>query len=213
MDEHSNNTVCASAIYAFDRIQTNLAVSQSRDATTLSGNLSGTAIATRQTGLLLTRESSDTVAVVRIRDTLGVTFNGSLPTNSSGNTVLYLTGYNPTTISINPENVPESAELLNTSYNVVPTEKAIIYREFDFQKVRRYIVRLRDMQGNEITGGNATTEQGLDAGFVTRNGVLLMNLLSAPKTITVSQSTGKICRFSAVGLKENIGTVQEIRCE
>ncbi|MGS0636285.1 PefC/AfrB family outer membrane usher protein [Citrobacter sp. VF227] len=213
MDEHSNNTVGASASYGFDRIQTNLAVSQSRDATTLSGNLSGTAIATRQTGLLLTRESSDTVAVVRIRDTPGVTFNGSLPTNSSGNTVLYLTGYNPTTISINPENVPESAELLNTSYNVVPTEKAIIYREFDFQKVRRYIVRLRDMQGNEITGGNATTEQGLDAGFVTRNGVLLMNLLSAPKTITVSQSTGKICRFSAVGLKENIGTVQEIRCE
>ncbi|MBC6504736.1 fimbria/pilus outer membrane usher protein, partial [Citrobacter freundii] len=127
--------------------------------------------------------------------------------------VLYLTGYNPTTISINPENVPDSAELMNTSYEVVPTEKAIIYREFGFQNVLRYIVRVRDAQGNTLTGGSATTEQGLDAGFITNNGVLLMNLLAAPKTITVSQSSGKQCRFSAAGLKENTGTVQEIRCE
>ncbi|MEB2307677.1 fimbria/pilus outer membrane usher protein, partial [Citrobacter braakii] len=71
----------ASASYAFDRIQTNMAVSKNRDTTTLSGNLSGSAIATAQTGLLLTKESSDTVAVLRIKDTPGVTFNGSLPTN------------------------------------------------------------------------------------------------------------------------------------
>lgn len=212
-DEKSNHTAGATASYAFDRMQTNLAVSQSRYTTTLSGNVSGSAIATAQTGLLLTKEASDTVAVVRIKDTPGVTFNGSLPTNSRGSTVLYLTGYNPTTISINPENVPDSAELLNTSYDVVPTEKAIIYREFGFQNVLRYIVRVRDAQGNVLTGGSAATEQGLDAGFITSNGVLLMNLLAAPKTITVSQSSGKQCRFSAAGLKENTGTVQEIRCE
>lgn len=212
-DERSNNTAGASVSYAFDRMQTNLAVSKSRDTTTLSGNVSGSAIATAPTGLLLTKESSDTVAVVRIKDTPGVTFNGSLPTNGNGSTVLYLTGYNPTNISINPENVPDSAELLNTSYEVVPTEKAIIYREFGFQNVQRYIVRVRDAQGNVLTGGSATTEQGLDAGFITNNGVLLMNLLATPKTITVSQSNGKQCRFSASGLKENIVTVQEIRCE
>lgn len=212
-DERSNNTAGVSASYAFDRMQTNMAISKTRDTTTLSGSVSGSAIATAQTGLLLTKEASDTVAVVRIKDTPGVTFNGSMPTNGSGSTVLYLTGYNPTTISINPENVPDSAELMNTSYDVVPTEKAIIYREFGFQNVLRYIVRVRDAQGNTLTGGSATTEQGLDAGFITNNGVLLMNLLAAPKTITVSQSSGKQCRFSAAGLKENTGTVQEIRCE
>ena len=212
-DERSNTNAGASVSYAFDRVQTNVAVSQSRDTTTLSGNLSGSAIATKETGLLLTKESSDTVAVLRIKDTPGVTFNGSLPTNSSGNTVVYLTGYNPTTISINPENVPDSAELLNTTYDVVPTDKAIIYREFGFQNVQRYILRVRDAHGNVMTGGNATTEQGLDAGFITRNGVLLMNLLAAPQKITINQSNGKQCSFAATGLKAGTYTVQETRCE
>ncbi|MCU6173003.1 PefC/AfrB family outer membrane usher protein [Citrobacter cronae] len=212
-DEKSNHTAGASVSYAFDRVQSNMAVSQSRYATTLSGSLSGSAIATAETGLLLTKESSDTVAVLKIKDTPGVTFNGSLPTNSSGSTVMYLTGYNATTISINPENVPDGAELLNTSYEVVPTEKAIIYREFGYQNVLRYILRVRDGQGNVLTGGSAATEQGLDAGFITRNGVLLMNLLAAPEKITVRRSNGTECSFSASGLKAGEHSVQEIRCE
>lgn len=212
-DERNNTSAGASISYAFDRIQTSMAVSQSRGNTTLSGNLSGSAIATGQTGLLLTKDSSDTVAVLRIKDTPGVTFNGSLPTNSSGNTVVYLTGYNPTTISINPENVPDGVELLNTSYEVVPTEKSIIYREFGFQNVRRYILRVRNTQGNILTGGSAITEQGLDAGFITNNGVLLMNLLTAPQKITISQSNGRQCSFAAVRLKADVLSVQETRCE
>lgn len=212
-DSDRNYSAGASASYAFDRIQTNMAVSQGRDATTLSGNVSGSAIATAQTGLILTKESSDTVAIVRLKDIPGVTFNGSLPTNSKGNTVLYLTGYYPTSISINPENVPDTAELLNTSFEVVPTEKAIIYREFGFQNVKRYILRLRDITGEILTGGSAVTEQGLMAGFISNNGVLLMNLLAAPKTITVTRESGTTCSFSGSNLKENTGKVQEMRCE
>lgn len=213
MDSQDNRNAGASVGYSFDRIRTNAAVAQSRDTTTLSGSVSGSAIATRETGLLLSRESSDTVAVVKIKDTPGVTFNNSLPTNSDGSTVMYLSGYSPTSISINPENVPDSAELLNTSYEVVPTEKAIIYREFGFQNVQRYILRLKDAQGKVIDGGSAETEQGVDAGFITGNGVLLMNLLAAPKTITVNRSNGQQCRFEGGTLKANTGTVQEIRCE
>lgn len=212
-DSHRNHSAGASASYAFDRIQTNMAVSKNRDSTTLSGNVSGSAIATAQTGLILTKESSDTVAIVRLKDIPGVTFNGSLPTNSKGNTVLYLNGYSPTSISINPENVPESAELLNTSFEVVPTEKAIIYREFGFQNVKRYILQLRDSRGDIITGGTAVTEQGLNAGFISNNGVLLMNLLAAPQNITITRESGTTCRFSGSTLKENSGKVQEMRCE
>lgn len=212
-DSRNNRSAGLNAGYAFDRVQTNMALAQGRDTTTLSGSLSGSAIATRETGLLFTREASDTVAVVKIKDMPGVTFNNSLPTNSKGNTVMYLSSYSPSSISINPENVPDSAELLNTSYEVVPTEKAIIYREFGFENVLRYILRLRDAQGTALNGGSATTEQGLDAGFITGNGVLLMNVLAAPKTVTVRKSNGEQCRFDGAQLKPNTGTVQEIRCE
>lgn len=212
-DNRRNASAGASASYAFDSIQTNMAVSRSQYNSTLSGSVSGSAIATAETGLILTKESSDTVAVVRLKDIPGVTFNGSLPTNSRGNTVLYLSGYSPTSISINPENVPDTTELLNTSFDVVPTEKAIIYREFGFQNVKRYILRLRGITGDILTGGSAMTEQGLMAGFISNNGVLLMNLLAAPKHITVTRDNGEKCQFSGSTLKENTGKIQEIRCE
>lgn len=212
-DEQRNSTASASVSYAFDRVQTNAAVSQNRDTTTLSGSLSGSLIATPQTGVLMTKEASGTVAVLKIKDVPGVTFNGSLPTNSRGDTVIYLSEYNPTTISINPENVPDSAELLQTSYKVVPTSGAIIYRDFGYQHILRYIVRVRDAQGRILRGGNARTEQGLNAGFITSNGVLLMNLLAAPKSITVTRDNGTTCYFSAAGLKAGSSTVQETYCE
>ncbi|EBF1559232.1 outer membrane usher protein PefC [Salmonella enterica] len=212
-DNRSNRSVGATVSYAFDRIQTNTGISKSQDTTTLSGNVSGSVIATAKTGLILTKEAGNTVAVVRIKDTPGITFNNSLPTNDNGSTVLYLSGYNPTTININPENVPDTAELLHTSFDVVPTEKAIVYREFGFENVLRYILRLRDSEGKPITGGYAVTEQKLNAGFISNNGVLLMNLLAAPQTITVTRDNGQKCSFSGSALKENTGKVQEIRCE
>ncbi|MGL5345612.1 MAG: hypothetical protein ACRC9O_13755 [Plesiomonas sp.] len=79
--------------------------------------------------------------------------------------------------------------------------------------MQRYILRVRDVQGNILTGGSATTEQGLGAGFITNNGVLLMNLLSAPQKITISQSNGTQCSFAATWLKADVRSVQEIRCE
>ncbi|EBX9174502.1 outer membrane usher protein PefC [Salmonella enterica subsp. enterica serovar Kandla] len=212
-DNRDNRSVGATVSYAFDRIQTNTGISKSQDITTLSGNVSGSVIATKKTGLILTKEVGNTVAVVRIKDMPGITFNNSLPTNDSGSTVLYLTGYSPTTINIDPENVPDTAELLHTSFDVVPTDKAIVYREFGFEQVLRYILRLYDSDGNIITGGYAVTEQNLNAGFISNNGVLLMNLLAKPQTITVTQDNGKKCSFSGNGLKENTGKVQEIRCE
>lgn len=212
-DTKGNSGASASASYAFDAIQTNLQVAQTRDQTSVSGGVSGSAIVTGKTGLILTKQSSDTVAVVRIKDTPGVTFNGSLPTNKAGETVVYLSSYSPSSININMDNVPDSMELVNTSFNVLPTDRAIIYREFESKHVLRYILRLRDIQGKALNGGSAQTEQKLDAGFVTNNGVLLMNMLSAPKRVTVTKDDGQQCGFDMNNAKPNTGAVQEVRCE
>ncbi|MBS4687109.1 PefC/AfrB family outer membrane usher protein [Aeromonas sobria] len=203
----------ASVGYAFDTVQTNLAVSQNRDRTTLSGSLSGSAVVTEESGLLLTKQASDTIAIVKIKDMPGVTFNGSLPTNKDGKTAVYLSSYNPTSININTENVPDEAELLNSSYSVVPTEKAIIYREFGFENIQRYILRVRDLKGNIIKGGSAETADGMNAGFISGNGILLMNLQAKPKHVIITQSNGNSCRVNISILNENTSSVQEVRCE
>lgn len=203
----------ASASYAFDAMQTNLQVSKNRHSSNVSGSVSGSALVTGETGLLLTKQSMDTVAVVKIKDVPGVTFNGSLPTNARGETVVSMSSYYPSSISVNMDNVPDGMELVNTSYNVLPTERAIIYREFEAKHVLRYILRLKDIQGQVINGGSAETEQKLDAGFIAGNGVLLMNLLSAPKKITVTKGDGRKCSFTMDSVKPNTGVVQEMRCE
>ncbi|MDD1847208.1 PefC/AfrB family outer membrane usher protein [Aeromonas veronii] len=212
-NSQGSNGVGASVGYAFDAVQTNLAVAQNRDRTTVSGSLSGSAVVTAESGLLLTKQASDTIAIVKIKDTPGITFNGSLPTNEDGETAVFLSGYNPTSININTENVPADIDLLNTSYNVVPTEKAIIYREFNLAKVHRYILRVRDAQGAIVTGGSAETASGMNAGFISSNGVLLMNLQEKPERITIVHSDGQRCSVNAATLNENTNSVQEVRCE
>lgn len=212
-DTKGNRGASASASYAFNAIQTNLQVAQTRNQTSVSGGVSGSAIVTGKTGLILTKQSSDTVAVVKINGMSGVTFNGSLPTNKNGETVVYMSSYVPSSINVNMDNVPDDAELANTSFNVLPTERAIIYREFDVNHVLRYILRVKDAQNRVIAGGSAQTEQNLDAGFISSNGVLLMSMLAAPKQVTVTQGNGQQCRFNVNNIKPNTGMVQEVRCE
>ncbi|HCS6391622.1 TPA: PefC/AfrB family outer membrane usher protein [Escherichia coli] len=208
----------ASASYAFDAIQTNMRVSRSynkhgNSQTSFSGSASGSVLSTSETGPLFTKESADTVGIVSIPGVEGVSVNGSMPTNSDGNTVVWLSEYSENSININMDNVPDNMEFETTSYNVVPTEKAMVYRKFGFENVLRYILRVKDAQGNYLTGGDAKTEQGVNAGFISNNGVLLMNMLAEPKTVSVDTGTGKQCHFSMAGLKVNTNKVQEVRCE
>ncbi|EPS6255052.1 TPA: PefC/AfrB family outer membrane usher protein [Escherichia coli] len=213
-----NRGASASASYAFDAIQTNVGLSRSyskhgNSQTSFSGSVSGSVLGTSETGPLFTKESADTVGIVSIPGVEGVSVNGSMPTDSNGNTVVWLSEYAENSININMDNVPDNMEFETTSYKVVPTERAMVYRKFGFENVLRYILRVKDSQGNYLTGGDARTEQGLNAGFISNNGVLLMNMLAEPKSVSVNTRNGKQCRFSMAGLKANTNKVQEVRCE
>lgn len=203
----------ANLSYAFDTVQTNFGISKNGERTTLSGSLSGSAVATSESGLLLTKESSDTIAIVKIKDMPGIKFNSSLPTNEDGETSVFLSPYRQANININTENVPDDIELLNSSFTVVPTENSIIYREFNFSKIQRYILQVRDMKGNIIRGGDAETDFGANAGFVSNNGVLIMNLKVKPKYVYVNNYDGKKCKINTSTLNGNTNYVQEVRCE
>ncbi|MGT3172799.1 PefC/AfrB family outer membrane usher protein [Yersinia enterocolitica] len=213
LSEKGERSLSGSVSYGFDSIQTNLMVSQGRNKTSLSGGVRGTLLGTPESGILMTRETNDTIGVVRIPNVAGVRFNRSAPTDRKGYTVVNLSDYTVNQISANMENVPDSLDLKTTSYSVVPTANAVVYREFGVEHVQRYILRVIDRKGKVLDGGNARTDQGLDAGFIANNGVLLMNMLSIPKFVNVDLSNGSVCRFSMSGIKANINKVQEVRCE
>lgn len=213
VDSKGNRSGTGSLSYAFDAVQTNLSLSQNKKLTSLSGSLSGSAIVTGKSGLLLTKETANTIAIVNMSNLKGVKFNNSMPTNEHGETVVALNEYSPNSISVDMGNVPDDIELRKTSYEVVPTENAIIYRNFGYEHINRYILRVKNHQGSIINGGNAKTEQGLNAGFIANNGVLLMNMLAKPKVITVNTGNNSLCKFSMSSVKANINKVQEVYCE
>lgn len=207
----------ASTNYAFDTIQTSLTLSQSKGQygksnTSISGNFSGSVLGTSKSGVIFTKEASETVGIVHIPGVKGVSVNGSMPTNKNGYTAVWLSEYSENNVSINMENVPDNVDFKTTNWKVVPTENAIVYRDFDVEYLNRYILRVKGEDGKYLTGGNALTEQGVNAGFISNNGVLLMNLLSEPKKIRVNIGDNKECSFSANGLKPNTNQVQDVTC-
>lgn len=213
LSDKGDRSLSGNISYGFDTMQTNMMLTQGRNTTSVSGSVSGTILGTADSGLMMTKETGNTLGIVHIPDVKGVQVNGSAPTNSKGYTVVNLADYALNRVSVNMDNVPDSLELQTTSYNVVPTEKAVVYREFGAEHVLRYILQVKDREGQIINGGSARTEQGLDAGFIAGNGVLLMNMLSAPTQIKVEREDGKVCHFSVKGIVPNTGKVQEVYCE
>ncbi|EGT3611499.1 outer membrane usher protein PefC [Morganella morganii] len=215
----NSRSVSASVGYTLDKMQTGASLTQShyRNAgSQTSGSLSasGAVMGTAESGLLFTREQNGTVAVVKIKDVPGVTFNGSRPTGRDGVTVLPLSEYSHNDILIDPGNVPDNLELLDTVYNVVPTRNAIVYREFNYTQVKRYILKLTGSDGKPLSlGGTAVTQDGLDAGFVANGGLLLSTLLAEPEFLTVTTTEGTQCRVDMTGVKADAGKLTEVRCE
>ncbi|CNI52217.1 outer membrane usher protein [Yersinia similis] len=213
LNEKGDRNLSGNVSYGFDAIQTRLMLTQGRHQTSVSGSVSGTALGTPESGVLLTKETGNTLGIVRMPNVAGVRFYRSAPTNRKGYTVVNLSDYTLNRINVDMENVPDDLELQTTSYNVVPTEKAVVYRQFGAKYVQRYILRVKDRNGKILDGGSARTEQGLDAGFIANNGVLLMNLLSAPTWVKVTLDKGSTCRFSMSGIQADANKVQEVRCE
>lgn len=198
----------------FDPVQTGMSISQNEGRTSMSVSVSGSVIATKPSGILFTREQNNTVAVIKLKDIPNVSFSGSAPTDKYGNTVLSVTPYNMNDIRINTENVPENIELMNSVYGVVPTKRAIIYREFKHIEMKRYILQLLDKNGVPIVAGSqAKTEQGLDAGFTSQGGILLVNVVAAPKLIKVYQPNGQICSINMKNMIPNENETKGVHCE
>ena len=79
---------------------------------------------------------------------------------------------------------------------------------FDAMKVYRHLPQARQQDGEFVPGGTwARDEKGTPLGFVAADGVLTMNVMTAPGTVTLDG-----CRIPAGALKET-DKLQQVRCE
>lgn len=159
--------------------------------------------------IMFSRTTGDTVAVVNVRNTPGVKVtSGDGQTDSDGNLVVPLNSYDWNTVTIDAGTLPLSTELTNTSQKVVPTDKAVVWMPFDALKVHRYLLQVKQRDGEFVPGGTwARDSKNTPLGFVANNGVLMINTVDALGDITLGQ-----CRIPAAKLQDT-EKLQEITCE
>lgn len=63
-----------------------------------------------------------------------------------------LNSYDWNTVTIDAGTLPLSTELTNTSQKVVPTDKAVVWMPFDALKVKRYLLQVKQRDGEFVPG-------------------------------------------------------------
>ncbi|RBQ41296.1 outer membrane usher protein PefC [Escherichia coli] len=210
-DSDGGTSSYLNASYSGDRAYLNGALNQSQSGGT-SGSVSvnGSVLALPAAkDIMFSRTTADTVAVVNVKDTPDVKVtSGDGQSDSDGNLVVPLNSYDWNTVTIDAGTLPLSTELTNTSQKVVPTDNAVVWMPFDALKVKRYLLQVKQVDGDFVPGGTwARDSKNTPLGFVANNGVLMINAVDAPGDITLGK-----CRIPAAKLQDT-EKLQEITCE
>ncbi|EDE7123049.1 F4 (K88) fimbrial usher FaeD, partial [Salmonella enterica subsp. enterica serovar Hvittingfoss] len=198
-DSGGGGTGYLNASYSGDRAYLSGTMNHSTGAgTSGSVSASGSVLAVPAArDVMFSRNSNDTVAVVNVKDTPGVKVtSGDGQTNGDGNLVVSLNSYDWNTVTIDAGTLPLNTELATTSMKVVPTDRAVVWMPFDALKVHRYLLQVKQRNGEFVPGGTwARDSKNTPLGFVANNGVLMINAVDRPGDITLGQ-----CRIPAAKL-------------
>lgn len=207
-DDNGNNFSLSTG-YSTDYTQLTGMYSKGAASQNVSLQMSGSVLGVYGGGLMLTQNSGGTLAVIDMDGISGAIINGGLPTDSSGRAVVSLGSYSSNSINIDVDNLPADIEIQGNVINVVPTEKAIIYKKIKYRRVVHYILRIFDKNKYVVPMGTiAKDDSGREVGFVSNGGVLLLNIDSKVKRITLNQ-----CAINLANVSATKKTVQEVYCE
>lgn len=207
--DNNGNNLSLSTSYATDYTQLTSMYSKGSTGQNLSLQMSGSVLGVYGGGFILSQNSGGTLAVIDMDGISGVMINGGLPTDSSGRAVISLASYSQNSINIDVDNLPTDIEVQGNVINVVPTEKAIIYKKIKYRRVEHYILRVFDKNKYVVPMGTvAKDDAGREVGFVSNGGVLLLNVNSKVKKVTLGQC---IIDLEKVSAAKKI--IQEVYCE
>lgn len=175
-----------------------------------SGSVSGSVMylpAARS--VMLGKGISDTVAVVHVPGGQGVTLLGGIDkADRNGNLMVPLSSYQVNTLSIDASTLPADTELAVTSQKIKPTGGSVTYVPFAGMTVKRYVLQVKRPGGQYLPAGEwAYSPSGAPLGFVSHNGVVLINTVDALGSVRFSD-----CTVPGTQLTES-SRLQEVVCE
>lgn len=175
-----------------------------------SGSVSGSMMyLPADNSFLLGKNISDTVAVVHVPGGQGVSMLGSLDkADRNGNLMVPLSSYQLNTLSIDASTLPPNAELSVTSKPLKPTQGSVTYVPFEAMTVKRYLLQVTRPNGQFIPAGEwGYSESGAPLGFVSHNGVILINSVDTLGVVRFSD-----CTIAGTQLTDS-SRLQEVVCE
>ena len=205
-----NSDVSLRGAYAGDRANLAVNIGQSVAGTTGGVSASGSVLALPTKKVVaLSPTISDTVAVMSIEDTPGVRMqSGSVVTDNQGIVVVPLAAYQLNTVSVDAATLPAEVEMGNTSVRITPASQAVVWSQMESLKVRRYILQVRQGDNTFVPSGTWAYDQaGTPLGFISHNGVLMINTIEALGDLTLGA-----CSIPASSIQES-ELLQEIKCE
>lgn len=185
-------------------------MTQTKNGTLGSGSINGSVMyLPTDNSFLFGKNISDTVAVVHVPDGAGMRLLGGMDkADRNGNLMVPLSSYQVNTLSIDASTLPPDTELTLTSKKIKPTGSSVTYVPFEGMTVKRYLLQVKRPNGQFIPAGEwAYAESGAPLGFVTHNGVILINSVDTLGTLRFSD-----CRVLEAQLTET-NRLQEVVCE
>lgn len=199
------------ASWSGEQVRASMMLNRNDSQTWTAGQVSGSVLALPAAGsVVLSSNTHDTVAVAGVPGVKGVRFSGSNnnSTDSRGNVVIPLSGYLPNTISVDAASLPANVELSTTSHTLTPTSQAVVWLPFEVLEVNRYLLQVRQQNGEFVKPGTwAKSEKGTPLGFISHNGVLLINYVDKPQALHLER-----CVIPTQKLKDT-DKLQEVICE
>ncbi|AUI86228.1 hypothetical protein BS333_07395 [Vibrio azureus] len=207
------STLTISSSHSFDAARAGLLISKNNQSTTVASSLSGSIAAVKDIGYAFSNVQSKTIALVRVQDIEGITLRGSSPTNESGNTIVPLVSYRDNDIRLEGGNIPSNVEFSKTAYKVTPSGNAIIVKNYDYQKVNRYLLRVYNNKDQVFSfGTEVISEKNSPVGIIAKGGILYATLYSNSKNIFINQS-GESCKITLENIKPNTDKISDVYCK
>ena len=151
LGNHEERSSSLSLGYTGNRVNATFGIDHNHATNNYQLGLSG-AVVLHKTGITLSPNAYDSVAVIEVPDAEGVKVSQSFDarTDMFGNAILpYLTNYTKNEISIDPSTLPDGAMLLDSTNRItVPAAGSIVRLKYPVRFGKQAVLVLRD-QGNK----------------------------------------------------------------
>lgn len=169
--------------------QVGLGYGHTADDENLSGDISGGVII-HKNGITLTKTILDTAALVSVPNVSGLSVGNwaSVRTDKHGYTAIDgLTPYQENTIGIDPTELTNDLDIVQTDVKVVPTEGALVLANFKTRSGAKALVTIKQPDGSTMRFGSRVMVNGREgvAGMVDGEGLAYLTGLPIKGTLEV----------------------------